>query len=161
VLTFGAIAIVAFTGGQPVDDWLANYGRGTATLILSAIMLLSVATVPFTEFYARASVPEEYWATTEFRSINRRISLVWAGAVFVMGVGHILAGFIDPLTHECGVTGSAQPSRLPDLVLNWDVPIAMIFFAARYTSRSPMLDLLQRHCTTRREEEFVRRRPRP
>ena len=135
-MTFGAIAIVAFVGGQPVDDWLANYGRGTATLILSAIMFLSVVSMPFSEYYARASVAEEYWGTMDFRAINRRISLVWAGAVLVMGVGHLLAGFVDPLTREYGVAGAAQPSRLPDLILNWGVPIVMIYFAARYTTKT-------------------------
>lgn len=136
VLTFGAIAIVAFLGAQPTDDWLANYGRGTATLVLAAIMLLSAVTVPFTDRYARASVAEQYWQTTEFRSTNRRISLVWAGAVAVMGLGRLLAGIIDPLTHEYEVAGVAQPSRLPDLLLNWGVPIAMIFLAWKYTARA-------------------------
>ena len=136
VITFGAIAVVAFIGGQPTDDWLANYGRGTASLVLSLIMFLSVLTVPFTERYARANVSEQYWETTEFRSINRRISLVWAGAVLVMAIGHLVAGVVDPLTHQYGVAGAAQPSRLPDLILNWGIPIAMIFLAASYTTRA-------------------------
>jgi hypothetical protein len=135
VVTFGAIAVVAFVGGQPVDDWLANYGRGTASLILAAIMLLSVATVPFTERYARESVAEEYWQTTEFRSVNRRISLIWAGAVVVMGIGHLFAGVLDPLTRQYGVAGAGQPSRLPDLLLNWGIPIAMIFLAVKLTDK--------------------------
>lgn len=136
VLTFGVIAIVAFLGGQRIDDWLANYGRGTATLVLAAIMFLSAVTVPFTERYARTGVAEQYWHTAEFRSTTRRISLVWAGAVTVMGLGHLLAGVVDPLTREYGVTGAAQPSRLPDLLLNWGVPLAMIFLASKYTARA-------------------------
>lgn len=136
VITFSAIAVIAFIGGQPTDDWLANYGRGAATVTLAAIMFVSVATVPFTEGYARAGVPEQYWHTTEFRSTNRKISLVWAAAVLIMGLGHLLAGAIDPLTHEYGVPGMAQPSRIPDLILNWGVPIAMIFLAASYTNRT-------------------------
>jgi hypothetical protein len=136
VLTFSVIATIAFLGGQPTDDWLANYGRGIASLVLAAIMFLSAVTVPFTERYARTSVAEKYWQTPEFRATNRRISLAWACAVSVMGVGHILAGAIDPLTHEYGVAGTAQPSRLPDLLLNWGVPIAMIFLVTKYTTRA-------------------------
>jgi hypothetical protein len=135
VLTFGAIAIIAFIGGQPTDDWLANYGRGTATLTLSAIMFISAATIPFTESYAREGVPEQHWHTDEFRATNRKISLVWAAAVLVMGLGHILAGALDPLTHEYGVAGAAQPSRLTDLALNWGIPIVLIFLAAKYTTK--------------------------
>ena len=99
-------------------------------------MFGSVVSVPFTELYARTGVPEEYWHTTEFRSTNRKISLVWAAAVLVMGLGHLLAGALDPLTHQYGVAGVAQPARLPDLLLNWGVPIAMIFLATSYTNRA-------------------------
>ncbi len=47
-LTFGVLAFLGFSGGQSVTDWVADYGRGTAALVLAVIMLGSAITVPFT-----------------------------------------------------------------------------------------------------------------
>ncbi|UZF55287.1 hypothetical protein LH935_21560 [Gordonia polyisoprenivorans] len=127
VATFGAFAVVGFSGGSPATNWIADYGRGSATLVLAAIMLGSVFTVPFTEQYARESVPREYWTSPVFRSVNRKISAMWAGVVAVMGVGHLLAGLLDPATQP--VPGF----RPVDLILNWVLPIGLILFAVRQT----------------------------
>ena len=129
VVTFGVIAIVGFAGGRSVDDWLANFGRGGSTLILGALMLLSAVTVPFTEQYARESVPQEYWGTHQFRSTNRAISLAWGLAVVVMGIGHVIAGFVDSSTDPS--TG-ARPA---DLFLNWILPIVLVLLVIKYTQR--------------------------
>jgi hypothetical protein len=75
-----------------VNDWVADYGRGSAALALAAVMLVSSFTVPFTVQYARESVPQEYWHTPTFRAVNRKISLLRAGALAVIGAGHLLAG---------------------------------------------------------------------
>jgi hypothetical protein len=123
VATFGALAFIGFSGGQSVTNWIADYGRGTAALVLAAIMLASSITVPFTEQYARESVPREYWTSPVFRSVNRRISALWGGATAVMGAGHLLAGRLDPASNP--VTGA----RPVDLILNWALPIALILFA--------------------------------
>jgi hypothetical protein len=123
VVTFGVLAFIGFSGGQSVTNWIADYGRGTAALALAAIMLASSITVPFTEQYARESVPREHWSSPVFRSVNRRISALWGGAAAVMGAGHLLAGRLDPASNP--VTGA----RPVDLILNWALPIALILFA--------------------------------
>jgi len=123
VATFGALAFAGFSGGQSVTDWIADYGRGTAALVLAAIMLLSAITVPFTAQYAREEVPREYWTSPVFRSVNRKISALWGGTAAVMGVGHLLAGRLDPASNP--VAGA----RPVDLILNWVLPIALILFA--------------------------------
>jgi hypothetical protein len=92
VLTFGVLAVISFAGGTSVTDWIANYGRGAAALVLAVVMLGSVPVLPFTEQYARESVPSQYWGSPTFRSINRRISLAWGVAVLVMAAAHLLAG---------------------------------------------------------------------
>src|SRR3978361_1260213 len=39
VLTFGALAGLGFAGGPHVTAWIADYGRGSAALVLAALML--------------------------------------------------------------------------------------------------------------------------
>jgi len=129
VATFGVLAFVGFSGGQSVTDWIADYGRGTAALVLAAIMLVSAITVPFTAQYAREAVPREYWTSPVFRSVNRKISALWGGIAAVMGAGHLLAGRLDPASNP--VAGA----RPVDLILNWVLPIALILFAVNRSKR--------------------------
>jgi hypothetical protein len=129
IVTFGALAVLGFTGGQSVVDWIADYGRGGAAIVLAVIMLGSSITVPFTEQYARESVPREHWGSPVFRSVNRKISALWGGVVLVMGLGHLLAGVIDPASNP--VSGA----RPVDLILNWALPIALVLFAVKQTQQ--------------------------
>ncbi len=129
VLTFGALGVWGLIGGSSVDDWLADYARGGAAIVLAVIMLGSVVTVPFTEQYARESVPQEYWHSPVFRSVNRKISALWGVVVLVMGCGHLLAGVIDPITNPL------PGARPVDLLLNWVVPIGLILLAVKGTQR--------------------------
>ncbi len=127
--TFGAFAAFGFVGGLSIDNWIADYGRGTAAAVLAVIMLGSAITVPFTEAYARGSVPREYWKSPVFRAVNRKISALWGGVVAAMAAGHLLAGAIDPASNP--VSGA----RPVDLILNWALPIALILFAVRQTQQ--------------------------
>lgn len=117
VATFGLMAMLAYGGGPVVEGWLVGFGRGGSTLVLAAVMAVSAVTVPFTEQYARESVDPRYWGSPVFRAKNKAISLVWAGAVAAMGVGHVLAGVLGAQTGPV------------NLVLNWALPVAMIIFA--------------------------------
>lgn len=130
VVVFVVIAAIGFIGGDSVDDFLTNFSRGGTTLILAAVMLLSAFTVPFTEQYARESVPEEFWHTPRFRATNRAISLFWGGAVLVMGLGHIVAGLVDPTVDpDQGVRGV-------DLFFNWILPVIAIVIAVKFTKQA-------------------------
>ena len=129
VLTFGGIGVWGLIGGQSVDDWLADYARGGAAIVLAVIMLGSAVTVPFTEQYARESVPQEFWHSPVFRAVNRKISALWGVVVLVMGFGHLLAGLIDP------VSNPLSGARPVDLLLNWVVPIGLILLAVKGTER--------------------------
>jgi hypothetical protein len=130
IATFGVLAVSCFVGGDSVRNWVADYGRGTAAGVLALVMLGSALTVPFTEQYARESVPREYWHSPVFRAVNRRISAVWGAVVAVMALGHLLAGAIDP------ATAPKSGTRPVDLLLNWVVPIGLILFAISYTKRA-------------------------
>jgi hypothetical protein len=130
VVTFGLMGIVAFVGGPSVDRNVIDFGRGGAAIVLGLIMLTSVLFVPFTEQYARETVPAQYWGSPVFRAVNRRISAVWALAVLVMGGGHLLAGWLDPAS-------SANTSSRPiDLFFNWALPVALILLAIKYTDKT-------------------------
>jgi hypothetical protein len=129
VAIFGSLAAFGFAGGQSVDNWIADYGRGSAALVLAAIMLGSAITVPFTEAYARSSVPQEYWTSPVFRAVNRKISALWGGVVAIMAAGHLLAGAIDPASNP--VSGA----RPVDLILNWGLPIVLVLFAVKQTQQ--------------------------
>ncbi len=54
------------------DDFLALYGRGVAALVLAVVIAPTLATRPFTERYARASVARQYWDSPRFHAITAR-----------------------------------------------------------------------------------------
>lgn len=126
-VTFAVLAAVAFVGGSGVEAWGADYGRGAAAVILGVVMLGSTLLVPFTEQYARASVPQQYWHTAAFRSVNRRISAAWGAAILLMSLGHLLAGAVDPAS-------APNPGARPaELMLNWIFPVLLVLAAVKYT----------------------------
>jgi hypothetical protein len=129
VVTFAGLALACYAGGSAVAGWVADYGRGAATFALAVIMLGSALTVPFTEQYARESVPRQYWDSPVFRSVNRRISALWGALILVMACGHVLAGHLDP------VTGTSSSGGPVNLVLNWAVPVVLVLIGIKATSR--------------------------
>ena len=130
----GALVFAAFAGigglNPAADPFLADYGRALAAAVLAAVIFLLLPVLPFTEQYARESVPRQYWHTPEFRSINRRISAAWGGVVAAMAVSHTLGGlFATP------APGVRLLHRPVDLVFNWVVPGLLVWAAVRYTQR--------------------------
>ncbi|WP_269857005.1 hypothetical protein [Streptomyces sp. RPT161] len=117
VLTFAALAAVGLTGGHHTRQLLVDYGRAGSAFALAVIMLISVLTVPFTEQYARSSVDRRHWNSPAFRSVNRRISLLWSGVVFAAGVCHLIAG----------------ASGTGNLLLNWVIPLLLGATAVKQT----------------------------
>ena len=101
-----------------------------AATILAAAIFLLLPVMPFTEQYARESVPREYWHTATFRSVNPRISAAWAGVIAVMALSHVVAG-----TFEIPDPGARLLHRPVDLLFNWVVPALLLWAAARYTQR--------------------------
>ena len=113
-----------------IDPFLASYGRALAAAILAIVIFALLPVMPFTEQYARESVPRQYWHTPEFRGVNRRISAIWGAAVAVMAVGHAIAG-----TFEVPDPGVGPLHRPVDLVFNWLIPGALVWYAAKQTQR--------------------------
>lgn len=117
VVTFIAFTIVAFVGDPSTAHWMARYARGIAAAGLALIAFASLLATPFTEQYAREQVPEQFWSSPKFKSVNRRLTLMWGLVFTAMIPFHILAGAID--------------KPWANVIFNWVIPIYLIVWAAK------------------------------
>ena len=90
--------------------------------MLALISFGSLLLTPFTEQYARESVPRELWSSPRFKEINHRLTLMWSWVFVAMIPSHLIAGAID--------------TRRANTVFNWVVPIVLIVWAAKRTAAS-------------------------
>jgi hypothetical protein len=119
VVAFVGFTVVAFIADPSATAWLARYARAIAALLLALIAFSSLLFVPFTEQYARESVPRQFWSTPRFKQINRQLTLLWGCVFLVMMVSHVIAGAID--------------TRRGNTIFNWVVPIILIIWAVKRT----------------------------
>jgi hypothetical protein len=121
IVAFVGFTLVAFAGDDATRDWLARYARAISAGLLALIAFGSLARTPFTEQYARESVPPEFWGTATFRHVNRQITAMWGVVFLLMVPSHIVAGLID--------------TRRAFTFFNWVIPVALIVFAVKWTAR--------------------------
>jgi hypothetical protein len=126
IVTFAAMAVLAFAGSEDLRRNIVDYGRGACALILAIVMLGSLLIVPFTEQYAREQLPRQYWGSPVFRSVNRHLSAAFGVAVLAMTVCHFYSGYLE--SHG-GLSVGAN------LMLNWVLPVVFIGAALKYTER--------------------------
>src|ERR1700722_7101032 len=88
---FAVTAVLGFTLGQNDDRWLATWGGAGVGLVLGAIILVLVPVMPFTEQFARESVPQAEWSSPVFKKINRVLSIGWGLAIVGIGVSRVAA----------------------------------------------------------------------
>jgi hypothetical protein len=119
VLAFVGFTVVAFTADASTGAWVARYGRAIAAALLALIAFGSLLLIPFTEQYARASVPRELWSAPRFKQLNRQLTLMWGLVFCVMVTSHVIAGAID--------------TRRANTIFNWVVPIILIVWAVKRT----------------------------
>jgi len=131
LVLFSVIAVVGFVGGPAVDEWLFEWGRPLVGVVLGLYVLATVPIMPFTEEYARQTVPREYWGSPTFRRINRVLSAAWGAAIVVIGVAGLLVTALDAHAVD------ASRSHMVDLLLNWVVPIAVIWGMVKFTAAYP------------------------
>lgn len=126
IVTFAVIAVAAFVGNASARIDSVNFGRGASTLALALVMLASLAVVPFTEQYAKDTVPRDRWDTPEFRAFHQRLSLAWGLVVLVVAASRMAYGFL---------AASGNGTSFLNIVLNWLVPAALLFGVVSYTRR--------------------------
>lgn len=116
---------VLFVLGLAVDRqdllWLETYAQTLANGLIAVVALGSLAFTPFTEQYARESVPRQYWDTPLFRRTNRILTAMWGGVFLVTALLGLLALHVR--------SGSDW--------LNWVIPIALLVAAIRFTKWYP------------------------
>lgn len=92
-VALGAILVVIRPGH--LDFW-AHYAQAGSHIALTILVFGSILVGrPFTEAYAKDTVPESAWHTDRFQSLNRRISTAWGLAFLVGSISLISAGSID------------------------------------------------------------------
>ncbi len=104
-------------------EHLAFWSRYAQAGSHSALTLIVFGSIvlgrPFTESYARQTVPASFWNTPEFHAVNRRISAIWGLAFLVGTASLILAGSVD----------------YRQLLLRVIVPFGALFLAYQYTQK--------------------------
>jgi len=128
IVFFVAICIVGLVGGAHDRDWMDTYSGPLSSGALALIALGSLAVVPFTEQYARESVPREQWSDPTFKRINRDLTLMW-GLVFVLVAVSGLIAVKVPSTSDW---------------TNWVIPIALLVGAFKFTDRYPDMVVARR-----------------
>lgn len=117
VATFAAFTVAAFVVDPSVAHWLERYARAIAASLLALIAFSSLLFVPFTEQYARERVPRQAWSSPRFKTINRRLTTIWALTFAAMVPFHIAAGAIE--------------SRPTNILFNWITPFVLVFVALK------------------------------
>jgi hypothetical protein len=120
VVAFVGFTVVAFAADHATGVWMARYSRAIAAALLAVIAFGSLLFTPFTEQYARESVPRQFWSSPAFKQTNRRLTIMWAWVFTAFIPFHVLAGVID--------------ERPTNFIFNWAIPIALIVWAAKRTS---------------------------
>jgi hypothetical protein len=113
--------IVAFTVDASTAAWVARYARAIAASLLALVAFGSLVFTPFTEQYARESVPREFWSSPRFQHVNRQLTLMWGLVFTAMIPSHVIAGAID--------------TRRANTIFNWVVPVILIVWAANRTGQ--------------------------
>ncbi|GAA4836742.1 hypothetical protein GCM10023201_27070 [Actinomycetospora corticicola] len=115
---FAVVSVLALVLQRNTLAVLELYAQTLSMALLAVVAIVgAVVGRPFTAFYARQGVPEQYWGTPEFLRVNRVISLVWGAAFVVIAV----AGFV-----------AVRYAVALDL-LQWVVPVVALVAAARFT----------------------------
>jgi hypothetical protein len=69
---------------------------------------------------AREVVPREHWNSPRFKSINRRLTILWGGVIAVMTVSHVIAGVID--------------HKGTNIIFNWVIPISLVVWGSKQST---------------------------
>ncbi len=120
---FAVLGVLGFALGGSDDRWLATWGGAGVGIILGLIILILIPVMPFTEQFARESVPQAYWSSPVFKKINRVLCAGWGAAIFVLG--------------SCRVAAAGLGGRGPELLLGLVVPGVIILYMLKFSKSYP------------------------
>jgi hypothetical protein len=126
-VVFGVFAALGFVTGRNDERWLGSWGGAGVGIALGLLILVLVPLVPFTEQFARASVPREQWSSPTFKAINKVLSVAWGLAICALGVSRVIAVAINGNTTK----------RLPEMLLGVVVPLLIIVYMLKFTKSYP------------------------
>lgn len=122
VLFFGVLSLISFVLERGELMWVEDRAQLLSSTALALVALGTLAARrPFTEYYARRSVPQEYWSSPLFRRVNMVITAVWAGVFLAQAL--------------CDVVVVYAPGT--STVFNWVVPVLLLVAAVRFTMWYP------------------------
>jgi hypothetical protein len=124
---FAIIAIIAYAH-RTDDSWLHTWSGAGIGLVLGAVILLLLPVMPFTEQYARDTVPRERWSSPTFKKINRVLSGLWGVAIIGLGLSRVAAEAIDRHTSS---------HTLPQVLLGLIVPVGILTYMIKYSKTYP------------------------
>jgi hypothetical protein len=127
LVLFTLIAVLGFTLGTHDDRWLATWGGSGVGVVLGLLILILIPVMPFTEQFARESVPRDQWSSPMFKKINLVLSAAWGAAIFLLGASRLAAAAINGHTTR----------RLPETLLGLIVPVVIILYMLRFSKSYP------------------------
>ncbi len=127
LVLFTLFAVFGFTLGKNDDRWLATWGGAGVGVVLGLIILALIPFMPFTEQFARESVPQTEWASPVFKKINLVLSAAWGLAIFAVGLSRVAAAAINGHTTR----------RLPETLLGLVIPILIIVYMLKFSKSYP------------------------
>jgi hypothetical protein len=127
LVLFTVTAILGFTLGKDDDRWLATWGGAGVGIILGLIILVLVPVIPFTEQFARETVPQAEWSSPTFKKINRVLSAGWGVAIFAIGLARVAAAALD----------RHNPHRVLELLVGLGVPLAITVYMLKFSASYP------------------------
>jgi hypothetical protein len=130
---FAVIAIIAYAFKSD-DSWLHTWSGAGIGIVLGAVILLLLPFMPFTEQYARESVPRQRWSSPTFKKINLVLSGMWGVAIIGLGLSRVAAEAIDRHTSS---------HTLPQALLGLIVPLGILIYMIKYSKTYPQKVLSQ------------------
>ena len=118
---FAVIFVLGLVVDRPDLMWLETYAQTLSNGVIAAVALGSLAFTPFTEQYARESVPRRYWDSPLFRRTNRILTAMWGGVFLVTALLGLRALHVQ--------SGSDW--------LDWVIAIALLVATIRFTKWYP------------------------
>ena len=128
LVIFTVLAVLGFSLDKGDQSWLATWPGGGVAIILGAVILLLVPVIPFTEQYAKESVPREEWGSPTFKRVNHALSLAWGASIVVIGISRVLAEAVA--RHSSG-------HHLAEILLGAGVPVIIIVYMLKFTQSYP------------------------